>query len=68
MHLDTLLIPYFLVSLVLIACLENVSILKWNWEPSPFYITIPVGLLWPIWLLVMLIYAAFGKIKSHEDQ
>ena len=66
MTLVTASIPYLVVSLVIIVGLDKVSILKWTWEPPPSYIRIPVGLLWPIWVLLLLVYAALGRVKNNS--
>lgn len=63
MNLVFAFIPYFSVSLVVIFGLRLISIMKWVWCPAPYYIRIPVGLLWPAWILLTLIYIILGKMK-----
>jgi hypothetical protein len=49
------------VAVFLIVFLEEVSVLKWTWKDPPSYIRVPVGILWPIWGLLMILSSIFGS-------
>lgn len=57
-------VPYLIVCVVLMVGLEKVSIFRWTWEPPPLYIRIPVAILWPLYVLIILVYAALGKVNK----